>query len=604
MLPRVALSLQVTQTFLLSSGDLAISGPGYFVVRDPDTSQCYATRFGDFQLDSDSRLISGEGLRVQGFCDGTLTNVGDITINNSVSQNGSFELVAAYTINPNGEILAWLVDGTSFVIGQILLQNFSHPETLRKAGKYIYAWDATAGPLPESQPPGTNRLGLLQIDSLELPVTTLKLSRIQGSPPLLAHGLLHQTGVPTDLGIEGNGFFILRDTNNQALFATRAGTFLVDPEGYLVNYSGLRVQGFKDVNQSVIGDLQVNGWGVILEFSITRSGDVLFIEPDGASGYAGRILLRDCRQPAQLIQTNYSLFPVNSNGADWTPMTVPGQNGFGWIAYGTVETKQFDDDILAVRRKLNNFPQGYIQYTGNATDLAINGFGFFIVRNPADNSFYATRDGSFQLDAGGYLVATNGWRVEDLTSPGFVTPGDVMVDTAQKPAGHDGTTMAAFYFANDGKIIVLLSDGTSYARGQIGLQYFWNLQALQTSDGIYFTNLAAALPMFDNGSPGYSGLGNIVSGTLEGIPYYRLPELAPQPQSGFCVQASNLLDGATTLEASADLVHWTPLVQIQANDIGAAEFFDTNLPAALGRFYRTKISSGATVLGVAQTPLP
>jgi flagellar hook protein FlgE len=55
-------------------------------------------------------------------------------------------------------------------------------------------------------------------------------------------GILQTTGKETDLGIEGNGFFIVSDGTRQ-LF-TRAGNFLFDGNGRMVTTSGATVQGW------------------------------------------------------------------------------------------------------------------------------------------------------------------------------------------------------------------------------------------------------------------------------------------------------------------------------------------------------------------------
>ncbi|MFP4065955.1 MAG: flagellar hook protein FlgE [Spirochaetaceae bacterium] len=56
-------------------------------------------------------------------------------------------------------------------------------------------------------------------------------------------GSLQTTGVKSDLAIQGNGFFVLRDGENQ--FYTRDGSFSIDEEGMLVNpANGMRVQGW------------------------------------------------------------------------------------------------------------------------------------------------------------------------------------------------------------------------------------------------------------------------------------------------------------------------------------------------------------------------
>jgi flagellar hook protein FlgE len=55
--------------------------------------------------------------------------------------------------------------------------------------------------------------------------------------------------------------------------------------------------------------------------------------------------------------------------------------------------------------------QGSIENTSNATDMAINGQGFFALRNNAGSSLY-TRAGDFSFDRDGYLVNSNGLFVQ------------------------------------------------------------------------------------------------------------------------------------------------------------------------------------------------
>lgn len=61
-----------------------------------------------------------------------------------------------------------------------------------------------------------------------------------------------------------------------------------------------------------------------------------------------------------------------------------------------------------------NHSQGEIQSTGNDTDMAIDGQGFFILRD-ATHTYY-TRAGEFDFNSDGYLVnKVNGYRVAGLT---------------------------------------------------------------------------------------------------------------------------------------------------------------------------------------------
>ena len=57
-----------------------------------------------------------------------------------------------------------------------------------------------------------------------------------------------------------------------------------------------------------------------------------------------------------------------------------------------------------------NYEQGVIIETENETDFALNGNGFFTVRDEQGNIFY-TRDGGFNVNTDGYLVTSSGAQV-------------------------------------------------------------------------------------------------------------------------------------------------------------------------------------------------
>ncbi len=55
--------------------------------------------------------------------------------------------------------------------------------------------------------------------------------------------------------------------------------------------------------------------------------------------------------------------------------------------------------------------QGSIENSSSATDLAINGKGFFMVQDPSGSNFY-TRAGNFTFDKNGYLVNPDGLKLQ------------------------------------------------------------------------------------------------------------------------------------------------------------------------------------------------
>src|SRR5262245_21228320 len=79
--------------------------------------------------------------------------------------------------------------------------------------------------------------------SSSLPGSGVRVGDIQ---QMFTQGTLQNTGVSTDVALNGDGFFTVKGTVDgiTSNFYTRAGTFAIDREGYLTNPNGLKVQGY------------------------------------------------------------------------------------------------------------------------------------------------------------------------------------------------------------------------------------------------------------------------------------------------------------------------------------------------------------------------
>ena len=169
---------QYTQGAINPTGvqtQLAVSGNGFFEVRDPISGAEFVTRAGNFQLDSNNFLVTSNGFRVQGFTDPSLSTVGDIKIDNGSlpSTSDPNATLTSYSVDDLGKITVGLSDGTEYIRGQVLMQNFSNPQGLSKEGNNLYSGIGSAGPLGGSATPtlaaaGTNGLGRIQSGALEL----------------------------------------------------------------------------------------------------------------------------------------------------------------------------------------------------------------------------------------------------------------------------------------------------------------------------------------------------------------------------------------------------------------------------------------------------
>ncbi|MEX2505279.1 MAG: flagellar basal-body rod protein FlgF, partial [Egicoccus sp.] len=142
------------------------------------------------------------------------------------------------------------------------------------------------------------------------------------------------------------------------------------------------------------------------------------------------------------------------------------------------------------------FTQGASQITGRATDVAIQGDGFFVVQDAAGGNFYA-RGGAFNVDNAGNLVNPEGLRVVGANGP--INLGTDATDIAIGPNG-----------VITGKVA-----GAAQDLGQIALARFPNPGGLtRVGNGLYEAGDAAGDAIV--GTPGdANGLGSLQAGTLE-----------------------------------------------------------------------------------------
>ena len=86
----------------------------------------------------------------------------------------------------------------------------------------------------------------------------------------------------------------------------------------------------------------------------------------------------------------------------------------------------------------STFEQGSFESTGNTTDLAIGGDGFFVVEEPGSDNLFYTRAGNFRLDENGRLVnpegyLVQGWMLDDTTGEDVGDVTDITLTSFTSP---------------------------------------------------------------------------------------------------------------------------------------------------------------------------
>ena len=78
---------------------------------------------------------------------------------------------------------------------------------------------------------------------------------------LFGQGSITESQNALDLAISGNGFFAVRNTDQQNSMFTRDGQFSLDESGYIVGANGMRLQGFNaedDSLSTIVTDLKID----------------------------------------------------------------------------------------------------------------------------------------------------------------------------------------------------------------------------------------------------------------------------------------------------------------------------------------------------------
>ncbi len=122
------------------------------------------------------------------------------------------------------------------------------------------------------------------------------------------------------------------------------------------------------------------------------------------SGISG---LSNLGNAMQIIGDNISnVNTVGFKSSSFTFQDLLSQNMFTRAGTSQVGRGTALSDIYAT------FEQGSFESTGNTTDLAIGGDGFFAVREPTTNSLFYTRAGNFRFDKDGNMINPEGYIVQ------------------------------------------------------------------------------------------------------------------------------------------------------------------------------------------------
>ncbi len=104
----------------------------------------------------------------------------------------------------------------------------------------------------------TSKVSFSNVFSASLGQSSMQIGRGVSMNGIAANwnsGTMETTSNVTDLAINGQGMFIVSDSNGSAQYYTRGGQFEFDNEGYLVNQDDFRVQGYPIDTSGNVGSI-------------------------------------------------------------------------------------------------------------------------------------------------------------------------------------------------------------------------------------------------------------------------------------------------------------------------------------------------------------
>ncbi|MEO3989846.1 flagellar hook protein FlgE [Pseudocitrobacter cyperus] len=292
-------------------------------------------------------------------------------------------------------------------------------------------------------------------------------------------GSIASTGNALDLAINGNGFFVVRDSAGTTAYS-RAGYFGTDSSGNLINNLGMYLQGYPvDAN----GQLQV---GTVGNLTIS-SGSIPAKATDSLDFTANldanaEVPVNGTFDPKDNTSYNnsYTTQVYDSLGREHTLNQY-----FVKTDDNTWEVHYYMDDaeIPNSTQEMTFSDQGVLTKPTNLTTLNIDVPG-----------------------AAGLAI--------DLSYNGTTQYGSDFSVSKNQGSGYASGERTGQAIDADGSVYATFSNGERMLQGQLVLADFANANGLQSQDGTTWTQTASSgAPL--TGAPGTGLLGSITAGALE-----------------------------------------------------------------------------------------
>jgi flagellar hook protein FlgE len=297
-----------------------------------------------------------------------------------------------------------------------------------------------------------------------------------------SQGSLENTANPTDLAINGKGFFVVRDLSGSPLY-TRAGQFRFDRNGYMITPDGLRLQGFAVDAQGNRGSLT----------DIVVSGERVS-PPSATTEMSFAINLNSGSEENQTFSTTQSVYDSLGNAIPLTLTFTRGAAAGSWTVTGEIPDTA-------------------------GTGVAFNGAGTLALTFDADGVLTSPADDvdvSLTLTNGASSTLDFAWDLyEDGVYSGDLTGyASNSVTTFQYQNGYPSGSLRSVSVGEDGYVTAAYSNGELIPMFVVALADFPSYDGLtKMGQNLYAESLMSGQALLTTAGSGR--VGNLSPSSLE-----------------------------------------------------------------------------------------
>lgn len=316
--------------------------------------------------------------------------------------------------------------------------------------------------------------------------------KVDPTQSLLTQGTLIGSETTTDLGIDGEGFFVVAgDSSSDIFYYTRAGDFSTDADGYLVNSSGWYLQGYPtDADGNVTSTKSAAGLEAINVKDYQGSAQatselsvqaVLPAEAEVGDSFTVDAEIYDSLGVAHTVTLTYEKTGTNA----WSVSAA--------LADATEAT-----GISLSSSDITFNTDGTLATPTDAITLSVSGW----TSGAADSTIAYSAGTAGKTDGLSQNATSTSSDEADISLSQVVQDGLAYGEFSSVTIGTDGTVYANF------------DNGVSYSIYKIPLATFANANGLDAKTGtVYAASVASGSPTLTEADSGSTGA--IMSGELE-----------------------------------------------------------------------------------------